>query len=141
MTNQEYRDASERLARVIVDAYGKDPAAYDDLEEQIISAFLFGAHRKYSMTQAGVAEWESKIEMLELMNKVLGFSMDMAGNAIELFNEVLEDQRKQPVLYGVMECGATGSALAASDPKELSRTLREIIAVLGQRMEITDETV
>ena len=44
-----------------------------------------------------------------------------------------------PVIYGLMECGASGYPLVKDDPKALSRTLREMMAVLGQRLEY-DET-
>ena len=139
MTSKEYKLASERLARAIVAAYGKAPEDYDDLEEQVMSAFVFGAHRAFSMAEGGVQEWQSKIGMLEILHEVFGFPLEMAGNAMEFLLQCLEDKTYQPVIYSLMECGASGYPLVKDDPKALSRTLREMMAVLGQRLEY-DET-
>ena len=138
MDSREYKAASQRLAKIIIAAYGKEPALYDDLEEQVMSAFVFGAHRAFSMQEAGVQEWESKIAMLELLHEVFGFPLEMAGNAMEFLTDAL-DKTSMPMIYQIMECGATGYRLL-DQPDELSRTLREMMAVLGQRMEYTDGT-
>jgi D-methionine transport system ATP-binding protein len=78
MDTKEYTIRSKQLAIAIVNAYGKDPSLYDDLEEQVICAFTFGAHRAFSVA-SGVQEWESKILMLEILSDVFGFPMEIAG--------------------------------------------------------------
>ena len=141
MTSKEYKDASTELARAIIAAYGKEAGSFDDLEEQVMSAFVLGAHRAFSRDEAGVQEWQSKVAMLEILHEVFGFPLEMAGNAMEFLLQCLEDKTYQPVLYGVMECGASGWPLVKEDPETLGRTLREMMAVLGQRLDFDDTSL
>ena len=86
MDSKEYTRLSKVLAEIIFRAYGKDPAAYDDLEEQVIGAFVFGAHGAFSRLQQ-IPEWQRKIAMYEVLMDEFGFDYEMAGNALDFFDE------------------------------------------------------
>ena len=135
MDTTEYNRLSKHLARTIVAAYGKSPDVWDDLEEQVICAFTFGAHRSFSVA-SGVQEWESKILMVEILSDVFGFDVEMASNALEYLVDCL-DPKFDPAMNQVVHLGDTGSALL-DDPKELGRQLREIVYVMGSKLQAED---
>ena len=135
MTTQEYTERSKHLARVIVRAYGKSVDTYDDLEEQVICAFTFGCHRAFSV-ESRVAEWESKLVMVEVLMDVFGFGSEMASNALEYFVDCLDPAFNGPMNI-VLHCGDKGYGLLL-DPEELGRQLREIVYVMGSKLEVTD---
>ena len=128
MDTKEYSRLSRQLAQIIVQAYGKSPLAYDDLEEQVICAFTFGA---------GVQEWESKILMVELLHDFFGFPMEIAGNALDFFVDCL-DPEYSPTVNMVIHCGDDGYALL-SDPEELGRQLKEIVFIMGSKLQVDDD--
>ena len=138
MTTQEYTERSKLLARIIVQAYGKSPLVYDDLEEQVICAFTFGCHRAFSGDMK-VAEWESKLVMVEVLMDVFGFDSEMAGNALEYFVDCLDPAFNGP-MHIVLQCGDKGYGLL-SDPEELGRQLKEIVYIMGSKLEVTDPTL
>lgn len=135
MDTNEYNVRSKQLAYTIVNAYGKTPDTYDDLEEQVICAFTFGAHRSFSVA-AGRQEWESKILMIQILTDVFGFGSEMAGNALEYLVDCL-NPAFDPAMNQVVHLGDTGRALL-DDPKELGHQLREIVFVMGSKLEATD---
>ena len=135
MTTQEYTERSKHLARVIVRSYGKSVDTYDDLEEQVICAFTFGCHRAFSV-ESRVAEWESKLVMVELLMDVFGFDSEMASNALEYFVDCLDPAFNRPMNI-VLHCGDKGYGLL-SDPEELGKQLREIVYVMGSKLEVSD---
>ncbi|MBR4233605.1 MAG: hypothetical protein IKQ10_05930 [Oscillospiraceae bacterium] len=136
MDTKEYSRLSRQLAQIIVQAYGKSPLAYDDLEEQVICAFTFGAHRAFSVA-SGVQEWESKILMVELLHDIFGFPMEIAGNALDFFVDCL-DPEYSPTVNMVIHCGDDGYALL-SDPEELGRQLKEIVFIMGSKLQVDDD--
>jgi hypothetical protein len=138
MTAKEYTEKSKLLARIIVQAYGKSPLVYDDLEEQVICAFTFGCHRAFSV-DSRVAEWESKLVMTEVLMDVFGFDSEMAGNALAYFVDCLDPAFSGPMNI-VLQCGDKGYGLL-SDPEELGRQLKEIVYVMGSKLEVTDPTL
>ena len=135
MDTNEYRRRSKELAQTIVRSYGKSPEVYDDLEEQVICAFTFGAHRAFSV-EAGVQEWESKILMVEILHDVFGFEFEVAGNALDFLLECLNPEFDQAMNL-VVHCGDDGYALLG-DPEELGKQLREIVFIMGSKLEISD---
>lgn len=135
MDTNEYRRRSKELAQTIVRSYGKSPEVYDDLEEQVICAFTFGAHRAFSV-EAGVQEWESKILMVEILHDVFGFEFEVAGNALDYLLECLNPEFDQAMNL-VVHCGDDGYALLG-DPEELGKQLREIVFIMGSKLEISD---
>ena len=138
LTTKEYTDRSRLLAQIIIDAYGKTPQAYDDLEEQVICAFTFGCHRAFSV-DAKVAEWESKLVMSQVLMDDFGFDSEMAANALEYFVDCLDPAFNGP-MHIVLECGDKGYGLL-SDPEELGKQLKEIVYVMGSKLEVTDPTL
>ena len=138
MTTKEYTDRSKLLARIIVQAYGKSPLAYDDLEEQVICAFTFGCHRAFSV-DARVAEWESKLVMVQILMDIFGFDSEMAGNALEYLVDCLDPAFSES-MHIVVECGDKGYGML-SDPEELGRQIKEIVYVMGGKLEVTDTTL
>ena len=138
MDTKEYTDRSKRLAQIIIQAYGKSPLAYDDLEEQVICGFTFGCHRAFSVA-ARVAEWESKLVMTEVFMDVFGFDSEMAANALEYFVDCL-DPAFNGSMHIVLECGDKGYGLL-SDPEELGKQLKEIVYIMGSKLEVTDPTL
>jgi hypothetical protein len=138
LTTKEYTDRSRLLAQIIIDAYGKTPQAYDDLEEQVICAFTFGCHRAFSV-DAKVAEWESKLVMTQVLMDDFGFDSEMAANALEYFVDCLDPAFNGP-MHIVLECGDKGYGLL-SDPEELGKQLKEIVYVMGSKLEVTDPTL
>ena len=135
MDTKEYTLRSKQLAQIIIQAYGKSPRAYDDLEEQVICAFTFGCHRAFSV-DARVAEWESKLVMVELLMDVFGFDSETAGNALAYFVDCLDPAFNGP-MHIVLQCGDKGYGLL-SDPEELGRQLKEIVFIMGSKLEVTD---
>ncbi len=135
MDTKEYTLRSKQLAQTIIQAYGKSPLAYDDLEEQVICGFTFGCHRAFSVA-ARVAEWESKLVMTEVFMDVFGFDSEMAGNALAYFVDCLDPAFNQP-MHIVLQCGDKGLGLL-SDPEELGRQIKEIVYVMGSKLEVTD---
>ena len=135
MTTQEYTERSKLLARIIVQAYGKSPLIYDDLEEQVICAFTFGCHRAFSVDMK-VAEWESKLVMVQILMDVFGFDSEMAGNALEYLVDCLDPAFNEP-MHIVLECGDKGYGLL-SDPEELGKQLKEIVYIMGSKLQVTD---
>ena len=135
MDTNEYRRRSKELAQTIVRSYGKSPEVYDDLEEQVICAFTFGAHRAFSV-EAGVQEWESKILMVEILHDVFGFEFEVAGNALDYLLECLNPEFDRAMNL-VVHCGDDGYALLG-DPEELGKQLREIVFIMGSKLEISD---
>ena len=135
MDTKEYTDRSKRLAQIIIQAYGKSPLVYDDLEEQVICAFTFGCHRAFSV-EARVAEWESKLVMIEILMDVFGFDSETAGNALEYFEDCLDPAFNGPMNI-VLHCGDKGYGLL-SDPEELGRQLKEIVYIMGSKLQVTD---
>ena len=109
MDTKEYNRLSKQLAQIIVQAYGKSPRAYDDLEEQVICAFTFGCHRAFSVDMK-VAEWESKLVMVQILMDVFGFDSEMAGNALEYLVDCLDPAFNEP-MHIVLECGDKGYGL------------------------------
>ncbi len=138
LTTKEYTDRSRLLAQIIIDAYGKTPQAYDDLEEQVICAFTFGCHRAFSV-DAKVAEWESKLVMTQVLMDDFGFDSEMAANALEYFVDCLDPAFNGP-MHIVLECGDKGYGLL-SDPEELGKQLKEIVYIMGSKLEVTDPTL
>ena len=138
LTTKEYTDRSRLLAQIIIDAYGKTPQAYDDLEEQVICAFTFGCHRAFSV-DVKVAEWESKLVMTQVLMDDFGFDSEMAANALEYFVDCLDPAFNGP-MHIVLECGDKGYGLL-SDPEELGKQLKEIVYVMGNKLEVTDPTL
>ena len=135
MDTKEYTLRSKQLAQTIIQAYGKSPLAYDDLEEHVICGFTFGCHRAFSVA-ARVAEWESKLVMTEVFMDVFGFDSEMAGNALAYFVDCLDPAFNQP-MHIVLQCGDKGLGLL-SDPEELGRQIKEIVYVMGSKLEVTD---
>lgn len=133
MTTKEYTDTSKLLARIVIEAYKKPVEQFDDLEELVVGAFIFGAHRIFSMREARVQEWESKIAMVEIFHDVFGYEMETAGNALEFFAEGL-DKEKNPGVHDLIVCGADAYPLL-SDPDELGTALRKIVATVAENME------
>ena len=115
MDTKEYSENSKLLARVIIDAYQKPAEQFDDLEEQVIGAFTFGCHRIFSMQEARVQEWQSKVAMVELLHDVFGFGMEMAGNALAYFVDCL-DPKFSETMHNVIVCGADAYPLL-SEPE------------------------
>lgn len=138
LSTKEYTDRSRLLAQIIIDAYGKAPQAYDDLEEQVICAFTFGCHRAFSV-DAKVAEWESKLVMSQVLMDDFGFDSEMAANALEYFVDCLDPAFNGP-MHIVLECGDKGYGLL-SDPEELGKQLKEIVYIMGSKLEVTDLTL
>ena len=138
LTTKEYTDRSRLLAQIIIDAYGKTPQAYDDLEEQVICAFTFGCHRAFSV-DAKVAEWESKLVMSQILMDDFGFDSEMAANALDYFVDCLDPAFNGP-MHIVLECGDKGYGLL-SDPEELGKQLKEIVYIMGSKLEVTDPTL
>ncbi len=138
LTTKEYTDRSRLLAQIIIDAYGKTPQAYDDLEEQVICAFTFGCHRAFSV-DVKVAEWESKLVMTQVLMEDFGFDSEMAANALEYFVDCLDPAFNGP-MHIVLECGDKGYGLL-SDPEELGKQLKEIVYIMGSKLEVTDPTL
>ena len=138
LTTKEYTDRSRLLAQIIIDAYGKAPQAYDDLEEQVICAFTFGCHRAFSV-DAKVAEWESKLVMSQILMDDFGFDSEMAANALDYFVDCLDPAFNGP-MHIVLECGDKGYGLL-SDPEELGKQLKEIVYIMGSKLEVTDPTL
>ncbi len=138
LTTKEYTDRSRLLAQIIIDAYGKTPQAYDDLEEQVICAFTFGCHRAFSV-DVKVAEWESKLVMTQVLMDDFGFDSEMAANALEYFVDCLDPAFNGP-MHIVLECGDKGYGLL-SDPEELGKQLKEIVYIMGSKLEVTDPTL
>ena len=138
LSTKEYTDRSRLLARIIIDAYGKTPQAYDDLEEQVICAFTFGCHRAFSVDNK-VAEWESKLVMVQILMDIFGFDSEIAGNALEYLVDCLDPAFNGP-MHIVMECGDKGYGLL-SDPEELGRLIKEIVYIMGEKLEVTDPTL
>ena len=128
MDTQEYSRQSKHLAQIIVQAYGKSPLVYDDLEEQVICAFTFGCHRAFSV-EVGVQEWE-------ILHDIFGFDFEVAGNALNFLVECL-DPEFDKALNLVVHCGDDGYALL-NDPEELGRQLKEIVYIMGSKLEVTD---
>ena len=137
MDSKEYTETSKLLAKVIIDAYKKPAEQFDDLEEQVIGAFTFGAHRIFSMQEARVQEWQSKLAMVELLHDVFGFEMEMAGNALEYFLDCLDPEYNKTI-HDVILCGADAYPLLG-EPDELGAALRKIVAVMSDKLEVTDE--
>ena len=135
MDTKEYTERSKLLARIIIQAYGKSPLVYDDLEEQVICAFTFGCHRAFSV-DARVAEWESKLVMTEVLMDVFGFDSETAGNALAYFVDCLDPAFNEPMNI-VLHCGDKGYGLL-SDPEELGRQLKEIVYIMGSKLRVTD---
>ena len=135
MDTQEYSRQSKHLAQIIVQAYGKSPLVYDDLEEQVICAFTFGCHRAFSV-EAGVQEWEHKMLMVEILHDIFGFDFEVAGHALNFLVECL-DPEFDKALNLVVHCGDDGYALL-NDPEELGRQLKEIVYIMGSKLEVTD---
>jgi len=135
MDTKEYNRRSKELARTVVKAYGKDPSVYDDLEEQVICVFTFGMHRAFSV-DAGVQEWESKILMVEILNEIFGFDIEVAGNALDFLLECLDPKFDQ-ALNLVAHCGDDAYPLLG-EPEELGRQIREIVFIMGSKLEVTD---
>lgn len=133
MEPSEYTALSKKLAGIIVSAYGKTPDAWDDLEEQTLSAFTFGAHRSFSV-DAGVAEWQCRIAMTEIFMDVFGFSDEMACSALDYLTECLEKPETDAVVNLLIHSGDHGLGLL-SEPEELGRQLRELVYVLGQKLQ------
>ena len=132
MTAKEYTEKSKLLARIIVQAYGKSPLVYDDLEEQVIAAFLFGIPRAFSVA-AGVLEWQCTMVMMELMADVLGFPMDMADSALDYLRECLNKPEEHQVMNLVIHCGDDAYGLLG-DQEELSAQIKEIVYIMGQKL-------
>ena len=137
MDSKEYTENSKLLARVIIDAYKKPADQFDDLEEQVIGAFTFGAHRMFSMQEARVPEWQSKLAMVELLHDVFGFEMEIAGNALEYFVDCI-DPKFNEVMHNVIVCGADAYPMLG-DPEALGTALRKIVAIMSEKLEVTDE--
>ena len=137
MDTREYTENSKLLARVIIDAYQKPAGQFDDLEEQVIGAFVFGCHRMFSMQEARVQEWQSKVAMVELLHDVFGFDMEVAGNALAYFVDCL-DPKFSETMHNVILCGADAYPLL-SDPEELGAALRKIVVIMSEKLEVTDE--
>ena len=132
MEPKEYIDLSRALARIVVNAYGKEPSVYDDLEEQVIAAFLFGIHRAFSVA-AGVREWQCTMVMMELMADVLGFPMEMADSALDYLTECLNKPEEHQVMNLVIHCGDDAYGLLG-DQEELSAQIKEIVYIMGQKL-------
>ena len=137
MDTKEYTENSKLLARVIIDAYQKPADQFDDLEEQVIGAFTFGCHRMFSMQEAQVQEWQSKVAMVELLHDVFGFEMEMAGNALAYFVDCL-DPKFSETMHNVIVCGADAYRLLGQ-PDELGAAIKKIVAIMSDKLEATDE--
>lgn len=135
MDTKEYNRRSKQLAQIVVQAYGKSPAVYDDLEEQVICAFTFGMHRAFSV-DVGVQEWEHKLLMVEILHDIFGFDYEVAGKALDFLLECLKPEFDQAMNL-VVHCGDDAYALL-SDPEELGRQLKEIIFIMGSKLDVTD---
>lgn len=136
MDSKEYTRLSKVLAEIIFRAYGKDPAAYDDLEEQVIGAFVFGAHGAFSRLQQ-IPEWQSKIAMYEVLMDEFGFDYEMAGNALDFFDECQNTIGFNEPLKIVIGCGEKGFDML-EDTEELSRQLKEIVYIMGDKLSVSD---
>lgn len=136
MDVKEYSRLSRQLAQIIVQAYGKSPAVYDDLEEQVICAFTFGAHRAFSV-DVGVQEWQSKLLMIELLHDIFGFPWEIAGNALDFFVDCLEPDYS-PAMNMVIHCGDDGYGLL-HDQDELGAQLKEIVYIMGSKLEVDED--
>ena len=135
MDTQEYNRRSKELAQIVVQAYGKSPLVYDDLEEQVICAFTFGMHRAFSV-EAGVQEWEHKLLMVEILHDIFGYDFEIAGNALDFLVECLKPEFNEAMNL-VVHCGDDAYALLG-DPEELGRQLKEIVFIMGSKLEVTD---
>ena len=136
MDSKEYTRLSKVLAEIIFRAYGKDPAAYDDLEEQVIGAFVFGAHSAFSRFQQ-IPDWQSKIAMYEVLADEFGFDYEMAGNALDFFGECLDTIGFNEPLKIVIQCGEKGFDLV-EDTEELGRQIKEIVYIMGDKLSVSD---
>ena len=136
MDSKEYTRLSKVLSELIFRAYGKDPAAYDDLEEQVIGAFVFGAHGAFSRLQQ-IPEWQRKIAMYEVLMDEFGFDYEMAGNALDFFDECQNTIGFNEPLKIVIGCGEKGFDML-EDTEELSRQLKEIVYIMGDKLSVSD---
>ena len=136
MDSKEYTRLSKVLTEIIFRAYGKDPAAYDDLEEQVIGAFVFGAHGAFSRLQQ-IPEWQRKIAMYEVLMDEFGFDYEMAGNALDFFDECQNTIGFNEPLKIVIGCGEKGFDLL-EDTEELSRQIKEIVYIMGDKLSVSD---
>ncbi len=136
MDSKEYTRLSKVLAELIFRAYGKEPAAFDDLEEQVIGAFVFGAHGAFSRLQ-GIPDWQRKIAMYEVLMDEFGFDYEMAGNALEFFGECQDTIGFNEPLKIVIGCGEKGFDML-EDPEELGRQLKEIVFIMGEKLIVSD---
>ena len=136
MDSKEYTRLSKVLTEIIFRAYGKDPASYDDLEEQVIGAFVFGAHGAFSRLQQ-IPEWQEKIAMYEVLMDEFGFDYEMAGNALDFFSECKETIGFNEPLKIVIECGEKGFDML-EDMEELGRQIKEIVYILGDKLQVSD---
>ena len=137
MDTKEYTENSKLLARGIIDAYQKPAEQFDDLEEQVIGAFTFGCHRMFSMEEAQVQEWQSKLAMIELLHDVFGFEWEIAGNALEYFVDCIDPKFSQ-AMHNVIVCGADAYRLLGQ-PDELGTAIKKIVAVMADKLEVTEE--
>jgi hypothetical protein len=136
MDSKEYSHLSKVLAELIFRAYGKDPATYDDLEESVIGAFVFGAHSAFSRFQE-IPEWQQKIGMYEVLLDEFGFDYETAGNALDFFVECRDTEGFNKALNIVIQCGEKGFDLL-EDLEELGRQIKEIVFVMGEKLEVSD---
>ena len=135
MDTREYNSRSKQLAQIVVQAYGKSPLVYDDLEEQVICAFTFGMHRAFSV-EVGVQEWEHKLLMVEILHDIFGFDFEVAGKALDYLVACLDPEFDRAMNL-VVHCGDDAFALLG-DPEELGRQLKEIVYIMGSKLEVTD---
>lgn len=136
MDSKEYSRLSKVLAQLIFRAYGKEPSAYDDLEEQVIGAFVFGAHAAFSRLQ-GIPDWQTRIGMYEVLLDEFGFDYEMAGNALDFFYECRDTEGFNGPLNIVIQCGEKGFDLL-EDLEELGRQIREIVYIMGDKLAVSD---
>ena len=132
MEVRDYHEKAREVARTILRAYGPEPAAYDDAEQQIVAAFVYGANEALAQ-ELGVEGWEATIAGMAVLCGPLGFSPEMAGAALDYFADCAETGDNE-LMETVIQAGADAYHLL-NQPADIARYLSKAVAYLRQRGE------
>ena len=112
MEPETFTKEAQKIASIIIAAYGKTPDELDDLEKQIFGAFLFGTINAFAQEQtAGKMDWQSEIQiriaMLAVFSRELQIPLDQCTGLYEYLIECTQEDF-HPLLNQIIHHGIDG---------------------------------
>ena len=128
MVSQENIKRAKEIAQTIVDAYGKDPAEYDAVEQQALSAFTFGTVYTYYFEEANATIPEFQAVMMKIFFDQFHYDLKELANYFDFLAHCTQEEY-HPMMYTIIHKGIDGTDYL-DEPGALGENLHKLIAIL-----------